>query len=245
MRELSTDRPDTTESPYTVDAGHFQLEMSFADYTYDRSNPQSQTSRSLSAAPMLLKVGLLNNVDLQISLDPYSRVWTTDRITDTTETIEGFGDTVARLKVNLWGNDEGPTALALIPFLKFPTASQPPGNGNLEGGLIAPLAVSLPDEFSLGLMAELDFLRSEDDDRYVVDSVHTATVSRSLIGELGGFVEYAGFLNFNGDTNYRGYFNSGLTYGVTPDIQLDCGVRLGLTEAADDLGIFAGISVRY
>jgi hypothetical protein len=24
MREMSTDRPDTTESPYTVDAGHFQ-----------------------------------------------------------------------------------------------------------------------------------------------------------------------------------------------------------------------------
>ena len=26
MREMSTDRPDKTESPYTVDAGHFQIE---------------------------------------------------------------------------------------------------------------------------------------------------------------------------------------------------------------------------
>ena len=25
LRELSTDRPDTTESPYTVDAGNFQF----------------------------------------------------------------------------------------------------------------------------------------------------------------------------------------------------------------------------
>src|SRR5687767_2381830 len=33
MREMSTDRPDTTESPRTVDAGHFQLEMSFVDFT--------------------------------------------------------------------------------------------------------------------------------------------------------------------------------------------------------------------
>ena len=30
MRPLSTDRPDTTESPYTVDAGHFQMEMDVA-----------------------------------------------------------------------------------------------------------------------------------------------------------------------------------------------------------------------
>ena len=27
MRELSTDRPDKTESPYTVDAGHLQIEV--------------------------------------------------------------------------------------------------------------------------------------------------------------------------------------------------------------------------
>ena len=30
LRELSPDRPDKTESPYTVDAGHFQLGMDFA-----------------------------------------------------------------------------------------------------------------------------------------------------------------------------------------------------------------------
>jgi hypothetical protein len=27
LRELTSDRPDKTESPITVDAGHFQLEM--------------------------------------------------------------------------------------------------------------------------------------------------------------------------------------------------------------------------
>ena len=35
MRELTPDRPDKTESPYTVDAGHFQLEMDFANFTLD------------------------------------------------------------------------------------------------------------------------------------------------------------------------------------------------------------------
>src|SRR6187402_3113627 len=38
MREMSTDRPDTTESAYTVDAGHYQIEMSFFDYSRDRSD---------------------------------------------------------------------------------------------------------------------------------------------------------------------------------------------------------------
>src|SRR6185295_420185 len=35
LRGLNTDRPDVTESPFTVDAGHFQTELSFVEYTYD------------------------------------------------------------------------------------------------------------------------------------------------------------------------------------------------------------------
>jgi hypothetical protein len=33
MRELSADRPDKTDCPFTVDAGHFQVEMDFANLT--------------------------------------------------------------------------------------------------------------------------------------------------------------------------------------------------------------------
>src|SRR5262245_7783646 len=36
MREMSLDGPGATESPFTVDAGHFQIEMSLFDYTSER-----------------------------------------------------------------------------------------------------------------------------------------------------------------------------------------------------------------
>lgn len=245
LRDLSTDRPDTTESAYTVDAGHFQIELSFVDFTSDRRNADGETVRTLAAAPMLIKVGLLNNVDLQIGIDPYTRERTSDDAAGTAQTAEGFGDTVVRVKVNLWGNDGGETALALMPFIKFPTAAEGLGNGHIEGGLIVPLAIALPGEFALGLMAEVDFNRSGADDRYVVDFVHTATVGHEIVGDLGGYIEYAGFLNLNGDEDYRGFFNAGLTYGLTPDVQLDAGIRVGLTQAADDFGLFVGISVRH
>jgi hypothetical protein len=38
LREMDTDGPGATESPYTVDAGHFQVEMTLADYAYDRDS---------------------------------------------------------------------------------------------------------------------------------------------------------------------------------------------------------------
>ena len=38
LRELATDRPDKTEEPGTVDAGHFQFEVDFATFTFDRTS---------------------------------------------------------------------------------------------------------------------------------------------------------------------------------------------------------------
>lgn len=245
MREMSTDRPDTTESPYTLDAGHVQIEMSFVDYTHDRRNDEGVTTRTLAIAPMLLKLGLLNNVDIQVGIDPYTHARTKDRATGTTETLEGFGDTVVRLKVNLWGNDEGETALGVMPYVKFPTADDEFSNGEVEWGIIVPLAVALPGEFSLGLMAEFDVIRSGADDRYVVDFVHSATISHALAGDLGGYVEYAGFMSLNAEEDYRGYLDLGLTYAMSDDVQFDAGVRVGLTRAAEDVGVFAGVSLRY
>ena len=44
------------------------------------------------------------------------------------------------LKINLWGNDGGDTAAAVIPYVKAPSAPIGIGNGAMEGGLIRPVA---------------------------------------------------------------------------------------------------------
>ncbi len=75
--------------------------------------------------------------------------------------------------------------------------------------------------------------------------VHTAVLGVPLVGELAGYVEYAGFASTDGSTDYQGYFDAGLTYKLTPDRQLDGGVRVGLTDSSDDFGWFMGISERF
>ena len=56
-------------STYTVDAGHFQIEMDFANFTYDRYNAEHSNTRftSYEAAPMNVKLGVLNNPLMLIS----------------------------------------------------------------------------------------------------------------------------------------------------------------------------------
>src|SRR6187399_1745335 len=104
MREMSTDRPDQTESPYTVDAGHIQVEMDFANGTFDtdRSNGGKVRTRSINYGSMNLKAGLLNNVDIQFVIDPYVDSRIEDRVARTVEKASGFGDVQTRLKINLW-----------------------------------------------------------------------------------------------------------------------------------------------
>jgi hypothetical protein len=241
MRGLSTDRPDTTESPYTVDAGHFQVELSFVDFGW--GDTDGVETRTTSVAPMLLKAGLTSRIDLAIGLDPYTHARTDDGTAEAT--ADGFGDVVVRLKANLWGNDGGRSAFAVMPYVKVPTASDELGNDEWEGGVILPLSVALSEEWTMGMMAEFDFLRDGADDSYVVDFVHSVTVGRPIVGELGGYIEYAGFYNLNADEDYRGYFDAGVTYGLSENVQLDAGVRVGLTEAAEDFGVFSGIAWRY
>src|SRR5258705_12315085 len=66
MREMATDRPDRTESPYTVDAGHYQLEIDVFSYALARYNgiPGDQRFEALAIAPINIKAGLLNNMDV-------------------------------------------------------------------------------------------------------------------------------------------------------------------------------------
>ena len=66
-------------------------------------------------------------------------------------------------KINLFGNDGGSAALAVIPYVKIPSGTLNISNGVVEGGLIAPLQLKLPQDFGLTLMTEVDVLKNAND----------------------------------------------------------------------------------
>lgn len=247
LRDLSTDRPDQTESPYTVDAGHFQLEMDFVNYTRDRdtSGGGDVRSRVWSLAPVNLKLGLLNNVDLQLMLDTYVHAKAEDRIARITEKASGFGDITTRLKVNLWGNDGGTTALGLMPFVKWPLSASSLRNGKTEGGLIVPLAVELPMGWGMGLMTELDFVRNDRNTGYDREWVNSVTFSRDLTEKIGAYVEFFTVTGSARGFKWQGQFDLGVTYALERNVQLDAGCNFGVTKSAPDYQPFVGISFRY
>lgn len=230
-RSLSTDRPDTTESPYSVDAGHFQFEMELAAFTRDGGAWSEFTLGELNA-----KYGLNDSSDLQVVMPFYSH---------SRDGKEGFGDVQIRLKHNLWGNDEGATALAVMPFVKLPTANSALGNGDFEAGLIIPFGFAGPAEWSFGVMAEVDLVSDEDGGGYQPELLLSATGSHHLTGNTGIFIELVGILTPESGDEQEAYFNCGMTWAISDTWQLDGGIRAGLTAASTDLTPFLGISTKY
>lgn len=243
LREMATDRPDKTESAYSVDAGHYQIEMDLLTYTYDRSG--DETLEAWAIAPINLKVGILNNVDLQIIAESYNIQRTKDRAANSSVRLSGFGDLLLRCKTNLWGNDGGPSALAVMPFVKIPTNQNNLGNGALEGGIIFPFAMDLPADWGFGAQVELDHLQDSSSSDYHQEFIGTVTVSHDIAGKLGGYVELFSNLSTEQGAKWIATFDCGFTYALTRDIQLDAGINIGLTSAADDLNPFIGLSMRY
>ena len=261
MRPLSSDRPDVTESPYTVDAGHFQVELSFFEYARDGGG----AVKELDVLPFNLKVGLTNNVDLQLVVTPFVHADTEfdGRFGGVFENSEsGFGPVELRAKINLWGNDGGgapfdlpsnfsegarerfgDSALAVMPYVRFPTGEEDLGFADeVEFGVIVPFATPLNEEWDLGLMAELAFARPADDNGTDVELLHTASFSRDLGGRLGGYGEYIGVVSSG--ARYIAALGVGLTYSLSRDAQLDAGVNVGITDEAEDARFFTGLTYR-
>ena len=243
MRELSPDRPDKTESPFTVDAGHCQLEMDFVNFTCDKTG--GATTRTWEVGDFNLRIGLLNQLELSLVFDNYLHVHTDDRITGTAMTQSGVGDFTSRLKINLWGDDGGPTAFGLLPYVKFPTSTDGLGNNAVEGGVIFPLAVSLPHDFDLSLETAASYMKNEDEGGYHEEFIASASVDHPIFGKLSGFVEV--FSNFTTESHAGlvGMVDTGLEYLATKNIQLDFNCYFGVTPAAAAYNPFCGITVRF
>jgi len=242
LRDLSTDRPDLTESPYTVDAGHLQIEMDLLAYARDDAG--STRAESWGVVPINVKLGLTPSTDLQIIAETHRRDRLTDLASGSRLKASGVGDVTLRLKRNLWGNDGGATAAALMPFVKLPTAADELGNGAVEAGLIAPLAVALPSEFGLGIMGEVDWLEDGDGEGHHAEWIGTATVGRDLVGPLGGFLEIAAAARPSREGEAIVTFDAGVTAALSANAQIDGGVLLGVSDAADDRAFFLGFSIR-
>jgi hypothetical protein len=236
LRELTTDRPDATESPFTVDRNHLQIEMDVASYTRDELDGLRTTEWSV--APFNLRYGFARNAEAGIFISPLVRVTAQPR-GEAKKTTSGVGDTTLRMKLNFWGNEGGPTAFGIMADVKLPTAAINVDE-HTEGALTFPLALELGGGWAGAGMTSVE-LRHVGNIRRTV-WVNTITFAREFLPDTGGFLELT---SEAGDERHVATFNCGITRAFGPRLKLDFGVYIGISRLAPDLTVFAGLARKF
>lgn len=248
MRDFNTDRPTKSNVPYTVPAGHFQYEGDLFIYGYDNTSTPDTNITSWTVGNPTFKLGLLNNLDVEVNFSFYNSIRTATAGTGASTVSQGFGDTFTRFKWNLFGNDGGGPALALIPYAKWPTAPifpQGTGNGYVEGGLIAPLAVPLPMGFNAIIMGEMDIVKNAFDSNYRVNIPTLLNVSRTVFENVTAYAEIYANWSTNPQAPNLYTLDFALAWQPRPNFQLDVGINIGLNAAAPPYQIYMGIAQRF
>lgn len=247
LRDFSADRPAKSYGATTIDAGRVQLEVELANYTTQKIDG-IRTTTFVGPNPTA-RVGLTKDVELQLNIAPYvhQRVRDTNTFPATTTSGSGVSDFFARAKINLWGNEGGRTAFALIPYIKAGTAPESiGGNRATEYGIIAPLAFNLPDSVSLVFNSEWDRLKNSDREGYHSQFVQTVSLTRPIMKDVTFTTELWTSQNFDTAKVVRQYsFDTALAWTPRKDLQLDIGANFGLNKETPAFQIYTGITRRF
>ena len=251
MRPMDLDRPNITNTPHTIDAGHVQVEAGVADFAHfhDRSAGADTRSDTWSLGQFNVRTGILDNLELNVIVTSQQFLNSHDFVTGQSSRLSEFGDTVVGGKLNFWGNEMGDsvwaTALGIQPQVKLPTAGRGLGNGRAEGQLNVPFLMNLPADFHLGLMTAPLVERNSANTGYRAGWGNAVCVDRVLFDRYDFFVEYASHVSDQGGQEGQGTVDLGVIYMLSPNVALDTAVNIGVNSATPAVEWTAGVSFRF
>jgi hypothetical protein len=238
---LCTDRPTKSNYACAVPEGMVQVETDLFSWT--RAHIGGTRTDVLLYSNPTLKLGIGPNTDVQANIVPLVEVRT--RANGVTTTDRGVGDLVLRLKHRLT-DPSAPVQVAVLPFVKAPTARRGIGNREWEGGLAVPVNVAVGGGATLTFGPELDLLADADGSGHHVQAVGTVNIAKLLSSRVTLIGELWTAQNFDPAGTVRQYSaDVAATYLVRPNLQLDVGGNFGLNRATPDAQLYLGLSTRF
>jgi len=229
MREFSIDRPDVTESPISVDAGHFQFEGDL--FRWEKAF-QTDAPRSINVFNGLYKMGLAKDLDIQFGIELYNIY----QDFEGNKVNSGYGNTTVRLKYNFWGNDgETATALGVIPYVTLPTS---PVDEDVSFGIGFPFAFPISEKLGGGAQFQFDFVPTGTS--HDLNYLQTVVIGGPIAGPVDFYFE--GMAIFAKDVTIFS-LNGGIVLNLSPNMKIDFASNYGLVEEAPT-NFYTGFSFR-
>jgi hypothetical protein len=249
-RDLTTDRPDVTETPFTVDAGHVQNETNVLGYSKSRPDPEGTITDSFDLVTSNVRIGMTNDAEIDFLLQSYGIARTHPYDPSAALRASGVGGLDVRAKFNLWGNDTfgapSSTALAILPFVTIPLDKT---NGispvYVEGGANLQFEIQLSDNCNLGINALGVYLRASGAASHHAEYLVSASLGYDWTETLGSYVELVAQGARHDPQGDIVLLGGGVTYAWNKNVQLDGGMNFGVTPASPRINPFVGITTRF
>jgi hypothetical protein len=228
---INPDRPDVTNGTNIVDVGLLQLEAGAQHATFG-------TQRSLGT-PLTLRIGLFEWLEARLGTDGFLHQ------SDRSSSVSGAGNIQVGAKVRLFADPGGVPVLSILPTINLPVASVSKGLGSGD-----------PD-FTVTMLTGTDLGRtSHIDVNYGIGAIgagqgrphytqHLVSVSAShaVTEQLSPYLEGYWFSRQDPDGGHVLTVDAGVIQAFTARFAADGGVSFGLSRAAPDVSVFAGLSV--
>ncbi len=239
---ICTDRPTKCNVACTVPAGDFQIESDVINWT--RTTGDGMRQDTIVYTDPVLKYGLTKHADIELNIAPYETV-RTHRDDGATQTVGGIGDLTIRLKQKLTP-DSAKTQISVIPYVKAPTAKSGIGNGKWEGGIIAPMNIPRPADFTMTLGPEIDVLANDSGSGYHAALVSLVNLSHPLGKKINIYTEFWNSQSLEPQGTVHQYSaDLAASYQLAPTLQMDLGADFGLNRSTPSTQVYFGVPTRF
>ena len=232
---LISDRPDFTESTATVKRGEVQLE---GGDTFEHAS----SVKTNTLGELLLRIGLASRAELRIEPGSYTKV------TSPNGDGSGWVDAALGTKLRLYEPpNENPSivpAVSLIVLTSVPTGSVEFRQTKLQPEAKLAAEWTLSDRIGVATNFNVSRPRDDENGRYTVFE-GSVSFGFALTQRLGAYTEVFGFAPQLSTVGHSRYGNTGLTFSLTPDFQLDLRGGVGFNGVQPDYFVGAGLVHRW
>ncbi|MET2986637.1 transporter [Aureibaculum conchae] len=230
---LVTDRPDATEASSTVGKGILQIETGGLYESFEDNNVKFESTTFNST---LIRYGLLSNMEIRLGWDFVEGV-TKVNGNKLNNVTSGFTPFLLGVKVDIAEEKNGWPEIALIGHV-FPlfTASNDYRPESTGVDFRFSMSHTLSEKSSLGYNLGGEWK----DDSNKAAGIYTLAYGYSISEKFGMYLELYGDLPEDNKANH--YWDAGLTYLVSNDLQLDVYTGTSITKGQD---ILVGLGLSY
>ncbi len=234
---ITTDRPDFTEASSTVGAGVLQVEMG---YTFSRDESGGAATESHSLPETLFRYGTpIDWLELRLAQNFL-------RESSGGDSVDGMEDLYLGAKIGLTLQEGILPEMALVPQMTVPSGADGLSGNKVLPGLNWLYGWDVNDFLSTAGSTQFNHAVDGGTGGPNTEWAQSWTLGYSLHDRVGAYTEWFVLIPHSAATTQtQHYANGGLTILLSDDIQWDVRAGMGLNDAAEDLFVGTGLSIRF